>query len=484
MSLKIFCLGTAFVILGATNLRAVVRYVDANGVGSMPPYTNWSTAATAIQDAIDVADPGDQILVTNGIYQTGGRPVYGSLTNRVSVDKPVFIHSVNGPDVTVIAGFQVPGTTNGDSAVRCVYLTNDAVLAGFTLTNGGTRMIGNDSSENKGAGVWCESSSAIVSNCVIVGNAAITDGWGLGGGVWNGTLYECTLIRNYSCGGGGAYNAILNSCTLQSNVTYSGFFATFGRAASYCSFNDFPVAGNLFFSSSSFPSSGGGASHSTLNGCALFGNSAGSGGGASGCTLDDCSISNNVATANSSFASSGQGGGAYGSTLNGCSLYNNSAVTGGGGAGSCTLNDCLLAGNSTRKLGGGVYSCGVSNSVITGNTATSGGGANGGTLIQCTISQNVALSSGGGAEAASLNNCAIFGNSARATGGLVSSNAGRGNGGGVNACTLNNCTVTGNSALYAGGADSSFMTTCVIYYNSAPVGNGYTNGSLTFSCTT
>jgi len=41
--------------LWAGPVRAEVHYVDVNGANATPPYTNWVTAATNIQNALDAA---------------------------------------------------------------------------------------------------------------------------------------------------------------------------------------------------------------------------------------------------------------------------------------------------------------------------------------------------------------------------------------------------------------------------------------------
>jgi len=158
-----------------------VHYVALNSSSPVAPYSSWATAARNIQDAVDVASfAGALVLVSNGVYQTGGRVVDGATTNRVAVTKLLTMRSVNGSEVTVI---------DGGRSVRCAYIGDGAALVGFTLTNGA------------GGGVWCASASARVANCVLSGNSAY-----FGGGASGGTLIGCTLTGNSAdIQGGGSY---------------------------------------------------------------------------------------------------------------------------------------------------------------------------------------------------------------------------------------------------------------------------------------
>ncbi len=342
-----------------TASAATTRYVNVNSATPTPPYTNWATAAKLIQDAVDAATTGDEIVVTNGVYTTGGQVVSG-MSNRVAVTKPLTLRSVNGPDVTIICGCQVPGTTNGAAAIRCAYLTKGAVLSGFTLTNGATQTSGVDEKQHSGGGVWCESPNVVVTDCVLTGNSAYNSG----GGAFSGTLNNCTLTGNFAHSGGGASSATLNDCTLTANSAYSGGGACYGTL------NNCTLMGN------SASGNGGGAREGTLNHCTLTGNSAYDGGGAYYATLKSCVLTSNSA--------SGNGGGAYCGMLNNCTLAGNSAYYGGGGAYSGTLNHCTLTGNSASQYGGGgARFSTLNNCILYYNTAPNGRNFDSCTLNYC-----------------------------------------------------------------------------------------------------
>ena len=186
-----------------SELIATDRYVSPVGA-HLAPFTDWATAATNIQAAIDASAAGDKVWVTNGLYDTGGRIVAGgSLSNRVALTTIVTVQSVNGPEATIIAGARTPATTNGPASARCAWLTNGATLSGFTLTNGATLAVASDFN---GGGAYCRGVSATLTNCIIGGNSAA----GGGGGVYQGTVRGCVILSNTAAQGGGAYNAWLS----------------------------------------------------------------------------------------------------------------------------------------------------------------------------------------------------------------------------------------------------------------------------------
>jgi hypothetical protein len=75
MNLRLPSLQFAALFILVLNTPAATLYVDLNSPAPTAPYTNWLTAATNIQDAIDAASEGDVVLVTNGVYAIGGRVV-------------------------------------------------------------------------------------------------------------------------------------------------------------------------------------------------------------------------------------------------------------------------------------------------------------------------------------------------------------------------------------------------------------------------
>jgi hypothetical protein len=303
------------------------HFVDANNANPAAPYSSWATAAATIQDAVDASVAGDQILVTNGIYAVGGRAPSNEPTlwtpSRVAVDRPITVRSVNGPQFTIIDGGGYWG------GVRCAYLTDGASLSGFTLTNGHDWFMG--------AGVWCRSTNAFLTNCTLIDNRATN-----GAGAYGGTLYNCTLSDNFAdIGGGGAYGATLYDCMFMGNQSYGQ-----GGGVHSCTLYNCVLTANL---APNYPGYGGGAYQSTLYDCALAGNSAPYGGGVFDGFLFNCTLAGNSATG--LVGSSGYGGGASSSYLCNCIAYSNTAADAANYDTNSVLNYCCTTPLPTNGVG-------------------------------------------------------------------------------------------------------------------------------------
>jgi hypothetical protein len=345
----------------AFKAAATTYYVNASGANPTPPYSSWSTAATNIQNAVDLAANGDLVLVTNGVYQPAGEPAPDSVQTCVICTNAVTIQSVNGSAATVI---------NGSGLMRCVYLGNGVVFSGFTVADGNATNIYPYSTCG---GVCCET-NALVENCLIINNSAY-----YAGGLYFGTASNCVISGNVSIGsGGGAEQSTLINCTVSGNST--GYIDDLnavgvGGGVMYCYLTNCVLTGN------SSPDEGGGALSSTLNNCTLNNNSSWVGAGAANCSLNNCLVFSNSASTQ---------------------YFGYSALTAGGGVAYGSANNCIILGNvvqlderssQAEAFGGGAYETALNNCTVVDNGVAGGygGGAYGGSAYNSIIYYNEAI---------------------------------------------------------------------------------------------
>ncbi|MDY7109930.1 MAG: right-handed parallel beta-helix repeat-containing protein, partial [Planctomycetota bacterium] len=319
-----------------------------------------------IQQAIDAADPGDEVIVAEGEY----------IENIDFLGKAITVRSTDPENPDVVEATIINGDAAG-SVVTCDSgETLDTVLTGFTITNGDAFW---------GGGMYNENSSPTVAHCIFRENV----GYDMGGGMRNKnaspSISDCAFIMNSSGSGGGmnnfdGSNPTVIDCKFSDNVArVAGGGMINGMDCSPlvvgCTFsgnaavNDNGDGGAIYNSSDSYP---------MIAECSFVGNTAMSFGGAvfniwSGPMMLDSTFVGNYAPRGGALLE----GETTSTTLN-CTFIGNWADYDGG---AIDIRDC------------GEFT--IANCTLTDNWAPSGAGVynwNSSSIVaNCTFSANAAL---------------------------------------------------------------------------------------------
>jgi hypothetical protein len=240
-----------FLVLIPAKSYAAVWYVTPTGAGTLAG-TSWANAASDLQLTINNASSGDQIWVVAGTYLPNRRAdALGTITmndrNNAFVLKSgvkiyggfvgteTLLSQLNWTtNVTTLSGDLGTVGTTTDNAYHVVVSSGavgTAELNGFTIsggnanTNNSITVNSNPVAASWGGGVFCISSSPILSNLNIQSNAALYKG----GGMYNTTssspsITGVTLSSNSSGQtGGGICNTSSSSPTLLNVVIASNY---------------------------------------------------------------------------------------------------------------------------------------------------------------------------------------------------------------------------------------------------------------------
>lgn len=150
-----------------------------------------------IQQAIDLALPGDQILVSPGTY----------LENLDYLGKDIAVIGTAGPDVTLIDGSaQTQGSDLGSSVMFVSGETSAAILSGFTI-QGGNGILLTDAigTYRRGGGVHISASSPAIENCRLTMNSSDFGSGIYAQGTLALTLQNLEIVNNSGLEGSGVY---------------------------------------------------------------------------------------------------------------------------------------------------------------------------------------------------------------------------------------------------------------------------------------
>ena len=269
-------------------------------------YVCWDGSGDylTIQEGIDAAADGDEVVVCDGTYTGPGNK------DLDFAGQAIVVRSENGPETCII-------DCEGDG--RGFYFhsgeTAEAVVEGFTITDGDA---------SYGGALRCNNSNPTITNCTISGNSASEDGGAVYCSNSNPTITDCTISGNLagnSAGddGGAVYcyesNPTISNCTISDNSAGND------GGGVYC-FRSSPTITNCRIAGNSAGDDGGGVcciykSSPTITNCTISGNSSAHCGGAIYCDRSGPAVSNSTIAYNSA----NYGGGVH------CCYYSRPTIT-------------------------------------------------------------------------------------------------------------------------------------------------------------
>lgn len=251
-----------------------------------------SAMAPTIQAGINLAVPGDVVLVANGIYSGLGN------SDIDFMGKAITVKSVGGAaNCTIDASPGLRGFWfhRGETAA--------SVVAGFTITKGNAGIA-------EGGGILCEFiSSPTIQDCVITGNSAAAGG-GIACSNASPKILNCVIENNASMGSGGGIACDLGATPTITNCSINKNTATMDGAGIAMDWASSPIVSNCQLTLNNAGTNGGGIgiginSKPTIVNCVIASNTSALTGGGIASSFAAATVTNCTITGNQS----GRGGG-------------------------------------------------------------------------------------------------------------------------------------------------------------------------------
>jgi len=288
-----------------------------------------------IQAGIDAATDADTVLVAPGEYV-----ITEPITFR---GKVITVRSEAGRDETTLRMGTPADPERGSVVVFENGETIASVLEGFKIT-GGKGIYVSSESHWVGGGIFCDASSATVSDCVIAQNSVD----GSGGGIYctrqcSPILIDCIIAENLAENSGGGvvvgYGAfmIVTDCIIRRNSAEGTVGQSGAGGGALCAFDSSMTMTNCTIVENFAAQIGGGVysginnSSVTMTHCVIVGNTTAKWGGGLVCAWSGASM-----------------------TIRNCTIWGNSATINAGGLGcyqgtSATVTNSIFWGNTSPK---------------------------------------------------------------------------------------------------------------------------------------